>query len=385
MEHFSYSIRDFGLSWRLALSPRAILASLWLCAVLLLVALTCTWAAGKGDLAYGAISWLLGSSMGERSLSLNPELKTALIPLFLIGGWMAWARSGVRLSRISAVALCMDRRARSPSLRAFSRGYSRYAERAPLALAAFALPALIVLTLWWAVYLIPFIGLWGAVLLSPLALLAGMWIGLLLIESVIAIPLHFASVGVRGGDTYESLSRVMMYLTMSPLAAIWWGLANLVSALIFAALVTGLCAAACAVMGLLALGFDFSALAILVDISMGLLPANVAPNEIAALDARVLGMLFRFALVFAAGASFLSALHAGNVIWFLLLRWRNDAAPVTEVFDPRQAFEIKASDMEREQAKRSLGLIAREAPVAAPAQADPAAPKQAAPEGDNQA
>jgi len=360
VERFSYSWRDFSLAGRNTLSVRAWIASFWLLVAGLVSLAALLWATGAERSVYAAISWLLGVQIAPSASITNGAIKALVFIIALSCGWLVLTRTGTRLSRLAACDICQDKRVSGSAVKAYVQGYARYAGRMPIALLVFALPSLAVLAIWWGISMIPFVGIWIAAIGSPLALVFAMWIGLQALCIIPATPLHIASIGVRGGDTYESFSRVSMYLSMSPFRALWWGILAVGNSLLLGFLALVITILGATLMGFLATGLSPSALALLTDVILGVAPTNANPDVLDPATARSMGTVLRILIVLVPAAFAMSAWHANCVIWYLLLRWHNDGAPVNEFFDPREALEVKATEMEREQAKKSLGLTQAE-------------------------
>src|SRR5690606_4185954 len=117
-------------------------------------------------------------------------------------------------------------------------------------------------------------------------------------------------------------------LSMSPFRALWWGVLAIGGSLALGVLALIITVRGLGLMGFMATGFSPHALALLTDVVLGVAPVDANPAVLDPVTARALGTALRVLLVLVPAAFAVSAWHASCVIWYLLLRWHNDGAPV---------------------------------------------------------
>ncbi len=338
MERISYTWRDFGICFSVALGLRRVFAG----SMLIAHTLVLWWLASATS--------LLPLPAGISRPAFGP-LGVWWLVLVALGWWWIVSRIWVALARSAAIELCADRSISIRSMRVYAFAFGKFHFRAPFVVLLLALP------LW-----LPVLG-WAALaggseiaatIASPFALVFALMAGLVIAVGILTLPLQAASLAVHGGDTWEGISRAAMYGTMAPQRyAMWYGMKLLMLAVAIACMALVLALA----LGVLALTFGLlhgmPAAYELVDVTLGIMPGEATVHLPASLHSGVTIGLSIVAIV--AGGYVIAFDSASDVLVFLLLRHWCDASPVTEFFDPVRAYKEKTTRMERKEAEKALG------------------------------
>jgi len=346
MERFTYTWRDFGLAYRFAMEPRRILLS----CLLVIWSFVAAWAVSCFT------AWQVLPAMPLAQRGLLPEVaQIPFLVLLALGWWWGVTRLALALLRGAAIELCADKRATLTEVFAYVRGYGRFVSRAPLGLVMLGSPFLLGALVYAGLCAIPGAGAWIGAILAPFAVVGAGVLVLVGGLGVGTLPMQAVSIAVHGGDTYEGISRAMMYGSMSPQRYVFWFLVKVVSTAIALALVGVVLALACLTMASAAAGFQggLPAIQALIEVMLGRASADTNPALVSPVLATGMqvGAGFGALLALAYGVSYATS---ADVIVFLLVRHRCDGTPVTEMFLPRDAVYRKATLMEQEQAAQAI-------------------------------
>ena len=344
MDGFTYSWRDFATCFRVALNLQRVVVS----TKYVFVTLIFIW------LATGAQSVELPFEMPRPSF--GPLTGTTeffyLAGLGLVWWWIS-SHLWIAISRGVVVEFCADQQSNFKSLRRYSWAYGRYHFRAPFAIALFTLPFWLPVYGWSFFEGIPAIGGTLAAITSPIAFVLAVIAGLIFVVGVIALPMQAASVALHGGDSYEGISRSVMYTTMAPQRYIlWFGIKLVMLAL---ACVAALCVYTLgAAMISLTYGIanDMSAMPELFDVMLMQRPADSVQHLSPAYAQEITFGAWFFGL-FALGY-IISFDAACDVLILMLMRHWCDGTPATEYFSPSDAFSKKATLMEQSTARLNV-------------------------------
>jgi hypothetical protein len=162
--------------------------------------------------------WLLLTSPALASLSSTGLTLSAAVCLILCGllSVATWAFFGAAICRMAAVQLAADEQVGwGPALRFACRKWPSYFAAPLLPVGGVLLAAIPVAVL--GIIMRANIGLLLGGLLWPLALVAAVFMALLLLGVLFAWPLMWATISAEGTDSFDALSRSYAYLFQRPL------------------------------------------------------------------------------------------------------------------------------------------------------------------------
>ncbi|MCD4656206.1 MAG: hypothetical protein K8S87_01545, partial [Planctomycetes bacterium] len=168
-----------------------------------------------------------------------------LIIWFFISRWFG------AISRIAIVEFAKDERIEMGEALEFVKKNAKPFFWAPLSLVIFFIFLFLAIALWGLVASIPVAGPIIAVLTSPLVLIAGFLMALLVFGGIFSINLYSPAIAAEATDSFDSLSRSFSYFFSKPFHLLWYSLVAIVFVVIciaFVWLLTGLmlCLVSCA-------------------------------------------------------------------------------------------------------------------------------------------
>jgi hypothetical protein len=336
MRTFRYGILDFLTCFTHALVPaHLILGALLALAGLGAWQITC--ATGIPQSTTGHATDIL-TPFAVTPLNLSPAASWAVALVALVALWLTLCLIQLTLARASALRHARVRRPHTlPALR-FALAHLGSAAALPLTALIVSAPFWVPAALWALLFLIPGAGFWIAVVTSPLAAIPVIAIAAVALCFFLTLFIQIAAVAVHGPGSYEALSRGMVYGARAPL---WYAVFVGFRFCILAPLTVGM-----------------AKLAWLLDGWLGIAPSGPAA-------------LVVFALCMALPVSYWCAAYC---TLFLLLRHRVDAVPAWHLYDPKFAFEHKATVQERAEALRAVSAPSPSASPQLPASTTGVAP-----------